>query len=83
MLDAETWEVVEKKLQHEGEKVREFYSDLPRPVKELARFLLPWRLQRHVEPPSRVSITRNGGFDSNHLHHPQALRGMPGIFTAS
>ena len=32
MLDTETGEVVEKTLQHEGEKVREFYSALPRPV---------------------------------------------------
>ena len=29
MLDTETGEVVEKTLQHEGEKVREFYSALP------------------------------------------------------
>src|SRR5437773_6722560 len=32
MLDTETGEVLEKTLQHEGEKVREFYSALPRPV---------------------------------------------------
>src|SRR4030081_287999 len=32
MVDTETGEVVEKTLQHEGEKVREFYSGLPRPV---------------------------------------------------
>jgi transposase len=32
MVDTETGEVVEKTLQHEGEKVREFYSALPRPV---------------------------------------------------
>src|SRR2546430_11399504 len=32
MLDTEIGEVLEKTLQHEGEKVREFYSALPRPV---------------------------------------------------
>jgi transposase len=32
MLDTETAELVEKTLQHEGEKVREFYSALPSPV---------------------------------------------------
>src|SRR5437773_461845 len=32
MLDTETGEVLEKTLQHEEEKVREFYSALPRPV---------------------------------------------------
>ncbi len=33
MLDTETGELVEKTLQHEAEKVREFYSDLPGPVR--------------------------------------------------
>jgi transposase len=33
MLDTETGEVVEKTLQHEGEKVREFYAALPGPVR--------------------------------------------------
>lgn len=33
MLDPETGEVVEKTLRHEGEKVREFYSALPGPVR--------------------------------------------------
>ena len=33
MLDTETGEVVEKTLQHEGEKVREFYAALPSPVR--------------------------------------------------
>jgi transposase len=32
MLDTETGELVEKTLEHEGEKVREFYSALPGPV---------------------------------------------------
>ncbi len=32
MLDSETGEVVEKTLEHEAEKVREFYSALPGPV---------------------------------------------------
>lgn len=32
MLDTETGELVEKILEHEGEKVREFYSALPGPV---------------------------------------------------
>jgi len=32
MLDTETGELVEKRLEHEGEKVREFYSALPGPV---------------------------------------------------
>src|SRR2546426_6027935 len=32
MLDTETGELVEKTLQHEAEKVREFYSALPGPV---------------------------------------------------
>ena len=32
MLDDQTGELVEKELNHEGEKVREFYSALPRPV---------------------------------------------------
>ncbi len=32
MLDTETGELVEKTLQHEGEKVREFYAALPGPV---------------------------------------------------
>src|SRR5258708_15229050 len=33
MLDMKTGEVVEKTLQHEGEKVREFYAGLPGPVR--------------------------------------------------
>ena len=33
MLDTETGELVEKTLAHEGEKVREFYAALPRPVR--------------------------------------------------
>ncbi len=33
MLDMKTGEVVEKTLQHEGEKVREFYAALPGPVR--------------------------------------------------
>jgi len=32
MLETETGELVEKTLEHEGEKVREFYSALPGPV---------------------------------------------------
>ncbi len=32
MLDTGTGEVVEKILEHEGEKVREFYASLPGPV---------------------------------------------------
>jgi len=32
MLDTETGELVEKTLEHEGEKVREFYAALPGPV---------------------------------------------------
>jgi hypothetical protein len=32
MLDTETGEVVNRTLQHEGKEVREFYSQLPRPV---------------------------------------------------
>ena len=32
MLDTETGEVVNRTLQHEGNEVREFYSELPRPV---------------------------------------------------
>jgi transposase len=32
MLDSETGEVVEETLEHQGEKVREFYSALPSPV---------------------------------------------------
>ena len=32
MLDLNTGEVVEKTLEHEAEKVREFYSALPSPV---------------------------------------------------
>jgi len=32
MLDTETGELVEKTLEHEGERVREFYSALPGPV---------------------------------------------------
>ncbi len=32
MLDTDTGELVEKTLEHEGEKVREFYSALPKPV---------------------------------------------------
>ncbi len=32
MLETETGELVEKTLEHEGEKVREFYSTLPGPV---------------------------------------------------
>jgi len=32
MLDTETGELVEKTLEHEGEKVREFYASLPGPV---------------------------------------------------
>ena len=32
MLDDQTGELIEKELQHEGEQVREFYSDLPKPV---------------------------------------------------
>jgi len=32
MLDTETGELVEKTLEHQGEKVREFYSALPGPV---------------------------------------------------
>jgi len=32
MLDRDTGEVVEKTLEHKAEKVREFYSALPRPV---------------------------------------------------
>ncbi len=33
MLDTETGEVVEKTLEHEGEKVREFYAALPGPAR--------------------------------------------------
>ncbi len=33
MLDTDTGEVVEQTLEHEGEKVREFYSALPGPVR--------------------------------------------------
>jgi transposase len=33
MLDTETGELVEKTLKHEAEKVREFYSALPGPVR--------------------------------------------------
>jgi transposase len=33
MLDMKTGELVEKTLQHEGEKVREFYAALPGPVR--------------------------------------------------
>ena len=33
MLDTTTGEVVEVTLQHEGDKVREFYSSLPGPVR--------------------------------------------------
>ncbi|HUN63631.1 MAG TPA: hypothetical protein VMU53_16650, partial [Candidatus Sulfotelmatobacter sp.] len=32
MLDTETGEVVNRTLPHEGQEVREFYSNLPRPV---------------------------------------------------
>ena len=32
MLDTETGEVVNRTLMHEGNQVREFYSELPRPV---------------------------------------------------
>jgi hypothetical protein len=32
MLDTETGQLVDKTLEHEGEKVREFYSALPGPV---------------------------------------------------
>jgi hypothetical protein len=32
LLDTDTGELVGKTLKHEGEKVREFYSALPRPV---------------------------------------------------
>ena len=32
MLDTETGEVVNRTLMHEGNQVREFYSQLPRPV---------------------------------------------------
>ena len=32
MLDTETGEVVNRTLMHEGKEVREFYSELPRPV---------------------------------------------------
>lgn len=32
MLDDQTGELVEKQLPHEGEQVREFYADLPKPV---------------------------------------------------
>jgi hypothetical protein len=33
MLDSTTGEVVSMTLKHEGHKVREFYSALPRPVR--------------------------------------------------
>ncbi len=32
MLDTDTGELVEKTLEHDGEKVREFYAALPGPV---------------------------------------------------
>jgi hypothetical protein len=32
MLDTLTGEVVDRKLMHEGNEVREFYSQLPRPA---------------------------------------------------
>jgi transposase len=32
MLDADTGEIVEKELNHEGETVREFYASIPKPV---------------------------------------------------
>jgi hypothetical protein len=32
MLDTETGEVVNRTLMHEGSEMREFYSQLPRPV---------------------------------------------------
>ena len=32
MLDTQTGEVVNRTLMHEGNQVREFYAELPRPV---------------------------------------------------
>ena len=46
ILDTETGEVVEKTLEHDGEKVREFYSALPGPVRPAERcsgFCSSWK----------------------------------------
>lgn len=47
MLDTETGELVEKTLDHEGEKVREFYAALPGPVRVgiEATGSMPWFLK--------------------------------------
>jgi transposase len=47
MLDTDTGEIVEKTLEHEGEKVREFYAALPRPmlVGVEATGSMPWFLE--------------------------------------
>jgi hypothetical protein len=49
MLDTITGEVVNRTLMHEGQQVREFYSQLPHPVKTR----LP-----DVSPSLYVTITR-------------------------
>ena len=56
MLDTETGEVVNLMLKHEGDKVREFYSQLPQPV--LVGFMR--RLGRHSSSNYRGSDNRCG-----------------------
>lgn len=63
MLDTETGELVEKALEHEGEKVREFYSTLPGPVPVgiEATASMPWflKLMEELEIDSQVGRRRS------------------------
>ena len=56
MLDSKTGEVVSVTLKHEGNNVREFYSTLPRPVRDCALTRLGLRKSnRENEPLSRLT----------------------------
>jgi hypothetical protein len=52
MLDTQTGEVVNRTLMHEGNEVREFYSQLPRPVLVGIEAIGPmqWFLKLLAEP---------------------------------
>jgi hypothetical protein len=58
MLDTITGEVVKKTLKHESNNVREFYSNLPRPVHVgIEATGVWWVIQRRFEQPNRESKT--------------------------
>jgi hypothetical protein len=75
MLDTDAGELVEKTLEHEGERVGEFYATLPGPVlvgieatgsmpwflKLLEELKAEWVIQRRSARPSPASRSTIGG----------------------